>query len=88
MPPLPVRLLLAPLLVWTVNFFGGYGLALALPTSALLDPLIAVLTACAMGALWLLWRRSASLGSNRALARQAVTISALAIAWQGLVILF
>lgn len=86
-PPL-IRLLLAPMLAWAVHFFGGYGLALALPTSALLDPLIVALTVVALGALWLVWRRTASLGTHRATARQAVTIAALAISWQGLVILF
>ncbi len=88
MSPLRLRLLLAPLLAWTVHFFGGYALALALPTSALLDPLIVALTVAAEGALWLLWRRTASLGADRVIARQAIVIAALAIAWQGLVVLF
>ena len=88
MSPHVVRLLLAPLLAWTAHFFGGYGLALALPTSALLDPLIALLTAAALGALWLVWRRTATLGPERAIGRQAVLIAALAVSWQGLVILF
>ncbi len=88
MSPQLIRLLLAPLLAWTVHFFGGYGLALVLPTSALLDPLIAALTVAVLGALWLVWRRTARLGPQRAIARQAVTIAALAVSWQGLVILF
>ncbi len=88
MSPRLIRLVLAPMLAWTVHFFGGYGLALALPTSALLDPLIALLTAATLSALWLVWRKTASLGPQCAIARKAVTIAALAIVWQGLVILF
>lgn len=88
MSPRLIRLLLAPMLAWAAHFFGGYALALALPTSPLLDPLIVALTAAALGALWLVWRTTASLGSHRTIARQAVIVAALAISWQGLVVLF
>ena len=88
MSPRLIRLLLAPMLAWTVHFFGGYGLALALPTSPLLDPLIVALTVVLLGALWLVWRRTAALTAHRTIARQAVMVAALAITWQGLVVLF
>ena len=88
MSPRLIRLLLAPLIAWTVHFFGGYGLALALPTSAWLDPLIVALTVAMLGALWLVWRRTAPLETHRLIARQATIIAGLAIFWQGLVILF
>lgn len=76
------------MIAWAVHFFGGYGLALALPTSALLDPLILGLTVAMLAVLWIVWRRTANVGSHQAITRQAVVIAALAISWQGLVILF
>ncbi|MDQ3074319.1 MAG: hypothetical protein M3Q88_01725 [Pseudomonadota bacterium] len=88
MPPRTLRLLLAPLLVWTVHFFGGYGLALALPTSALLDPLIVALTILAEAVLIWLWQIALGLARHRAIARKAIAIAAIAVAWQGLVVLF
>ena len=88
MSPRLIRLLLAPMVAWSIHFFGGYGLALALPTSALLDPLIIALTVMMLGALWLVWHRTAHLKTHRSVARQATIIAALAIFWQGLVILF
>ena len=88
MSPRLIRLLLAPLLAWAAHFFVGYGLALALPTSPLLDPLIVALTAVMLGLLWLAWRRTADLETHRAVARQATILAALAILWQGLVVLF
>ncbi len=88
MTPTHIRWLLAPLLLWAGHFFIGYGFALALPTSALLDTLIVALTVIAVGALWWVWRKAATLGPHRATARQAVLIAAAAVAWQGLVVLF
>lgn len=88
MAPPTIRLLLAPMAAWAAHFFLGYGLALALPASALLDPLIVALTVVMMGLLGLVWRRSAALATHRRIARQTVIIAALAIGWQGLVILF
>ena len=84
----PLLPLLAPLLIWAGHFFIGYGLALVLPASALLDPMIAALTLLAFIVLWWLWRAVPKAGLRRAGARQAILLSALAIFWQGLVVLF
>lgn len=83
-----VRALLVPMSAWAAHFFLGYGLALALPTSGLLDWLILSLTIGVEAFLFLTWRRSATLGADRMLVRQSVFIAALAVAWQGLIILF
>lgn len=88
MTPRLIRLLLAPLLLWAAHFFIGYGLALALPGSALLDPLILVLTLAAEAALAWLWLAAGKFDTHRMIARQAIVLGAFAIAWQGLVILF
>lgn len=88
MTPRLILLLLAPLLLWAAHFFAGYGLALALPGSALLDPLILVLTVAAEAALVWLWFEARQLGSLQTIALQATLLGGLAIAWQGLVILF
>ena len=88
MTPHLIRVLIAPLLLWAAHFFIGYGFALALPTSAMLDPLILALTLAAEGALAWLWLATRKLETYRSIARHATTLAAIAIAWQGLVILF
>lgn len=88
MTPRLIRLLLAPLLLWAAHFFIGYGFALALPRSAMLDPLILALTLAAEGALAWLWVVTRQLKTHRTIARRATILAAIAIAWQGMVILF
>lgn len=88
MTPRLIRLLLAPLLLWAAHFFIGYGFALALPSSGMLDSLILALTLAAEGALAWLWLVARELETHRIVARHATILAAIAIAWQGLVILF